>query len=86
MNEFDNDGWPKREAWHYIHIWKHNSGVVHVIHDTNDDEDRGHPSTSAQWTETFTGKNAMKKAKKAAGVSRQGVSCKVCVYLNGVQI
>ena len=72
------------QAWHTYRIWDNGIGQQVQVHEaTNDDLDTGHPSLDAAWSARF---DNLENALAHTGKSRQGISCKVEVYLNGKKI
>lgn len=57
--------------------------LVEVHWETNDDGDTGYPGTWASDTWTFSGEDALEKALRHTGKSRQGVGQRVFVTLDG---
>lgn len=58
-------------AYHIIEGWTRPDGTVRVCQETNDDEDRGYPTTWEQWETVVKDAEAF---KKRFGVSRIGIS------------
>lgn len=87
--EADLDAWLTAqeqvdEAWHIYRIWTSDpGGPVAVDEITNDNLDQGWASEQASWSNTF---DTLEAALKHTGKSRQGISCRVEVYLNGQKI
>lgn len=71
-----------QSAWTRIDIFGEDGNVT-VYHSTNDNLDLGYPSEYASW-ETYP--KTIEQALKVSGKSRQGIGCKVDVYLNGEKI
>lgn len=60
--------------------------TVVLYTETNDNLDYGYPTEFAKWSDTYTGPDALAKAKRHTGVSRQGVGHRVYVTLDGETI
>jgi hypothetical protein len=73
-------------AWERFSIQTLNEKTVRVYWETNDDRDWGMPTEYASDTHTFTGEDALEKAKRHCGVSRQGIGHQVTVTLDGERI
>lgn len=69
------------EAWHRIDLFTFDEDAVLVLHSTNDNKDLGYPSEYASWEEEYS---SLEAALKAVGPTRQGVLCRVNVFVDGV--
>lgn len=82
----ESDYYPGHEpaSWQTYSATTYYDGSIAVLVATNDDEDRGYPTTYAEWSETYPSREAF---LKRVGGSHYGIGgARVDVWLDGERL